>query len=121
MSSQRLWQQVPGLHRSQPVELPALRWGSRCELLFPTKNLSAINNHSQRKNSFLQGISLVIQTILSLRAGPMPSNRWPTQNEFKGLFILEDFFFNHILLYLGIFFSFLNLSGFLVVYYGLQF
>lgn len=78
--SQKPWQHTQGLHRSKPDGCPSVERGRRRELPSITKGLSPNDNCSQRKSQF----SLMVFKP-HLKAGPMPSNRWVTQNELNAI------------------------------------
>ena len=89
MNTQRSLQNIQGLHRSQPDEVPALRGASEQDLPALTKKLSPTDSTLQMRNYFSLVESHWIYKLHS-RAGTMPSTRWPTQNELSGI---EGFFF----------------------------
>lgn len=85
MNSQRLCQYAQGLHSFKPDEIPELR-GDMDTAPIPNQKLSPTHNVLQRKSSFS---TMESHWLLQphLKAGPMPSSRWTTQqNELDGIF-----------------------------------
>lgn len=67
-------------------QVPAGRGGRRHGLPFLTKNLPPADNHEQRKIKFSPMESHWVCSG-HLRAGPMPSNRKPAQNELNSVIV----------------------------------
>lgn len=58
MNSQRVWQHTQGLHRSEPDGVPVQRWEGRLDLPSPSKKLTPISNHKQKKITFSKEVSM---------------------------------------------------------------